>query len=149
MACDVEEVVPGGVACMNITVNPILDPGIEWEFHCPHGWDIIGHWGYGYSLRQSKGALRVFIDCTVKEDGAYWLHVSVSRKSWTPTHEDMALVKQAFIGDERYAYSVWPPLDKYVNIHKHCLHLWAKMDSTDGRVLPEFSSHVEGIGRSI
>jgi hypothetical protein len=35
----------------------------------------------------------------------------------------------------------------YVNIHKHCLHLWAKLDG--GAVLPEFSAVLAGIGRSI
>ena len=93
--------------------------------------------------------MRVIIDCEEKSDGFPWLHVSVSRKSWTPTHEDMAIVKLAFIGPEKYAYAVWPPTDKYVNIHPHCLHLWARLDLKDGRVLPEFSEILPEVGRSI
>ena len=58
-------------------------------------------------------------------------------------------VKLAFIGPEKYAYAVWPPTDKYVNIHPHCLHLWARLDLTDGRVLPEFSEILPEVGRSI
>ena len=84
----------------------------------------------------------------MKDDGEWWIHVSVSRKSWDPTHAEMRSVKLAFLG-ERYAYAVWPPSDKYVNIHTHCLHIWARVDHTNGRVLPEFSSVLEDVGRSI
>lgn len=118
-----------------------------WQFTCPPGWEVISRWGEGYALR-SEG-LRVIVDCERKSDGKYWLHVSVSRKDWSPSHEDMAKVKRSFIGDRRYAYSVWPPAKLYVNIHPNCLHLWALMESEDGRVLPEFSDEIEGIGKSI
>lgn len=113
----------------------------------PNGWRIVGRWGYGYTLQNGSG-LRAIIDCAMKEDGQFWVHVSVSRASRTPSHEDMAAVKRDFLGD-RYAYSVWPPAEKYVNIHAHCLHLWARADVCNGRVLPEFSSVLEEVGRSI
>jgi hypothetical protein len=121
---------------------------MSWEFKCPTGWYVFQRWGDGYTCLQKTGGLRVIIDCEVKSDGKEWIHVSVSRKSWTPSHEDMALVKRDFIGD-LYAYSVWPPREVYVNIHNHCLHLWALADGSDGRVLPEFSEVIEGIGRSV
>lgn len=120
----------------------------DWRFSCPSGWEFIQMWGDGYALRQKDGGLRVIVDCELKGDGSQWLHVSYSRKSWTPTHEDTVLVKRAFIGDDRYAYAVFPPASHYVNIHAHCLHLWARMEG-DGRVLPEFSAELEGLGRSI
>lgn len=120
-----------------------------WQFICPKGWVILHRWGDGFALREKDGGLRVLIDCEFKEDGAPWLHVSYSRKNWTPNHEDTVKVKLAFIGDSRYAYVVFPPKEKYVNIHSHCLHLWARMDTEDGRALPEFSAELEGIGKSI
>jgi hypothetical protein len=46
-----------------------------------------------------------------------------------------------------YAYAVFPPADRYVNIHPHCLHLWARLDGS--AVLPEFSEIVPGIGLSV
>lgn len=116
----------------------------QWDATPPRGWRVIQPWGNGLAL--TRGDLRVLIDCSEKADGKCWLHVSVSRVDRTPTHEEMASVKAAFLGD-RYAYSVWPPSDKYVNIHKHCLHLWARLDGAP--VLPEFDSILEGIGRSI
>jgi hypothetical protein len=120
-----------------------------WKFACPEGWEILGRWGDGFALRQQGGGLRVLIDCEFKSDGQPWLHVSYSRKDWTPNHADTLSVKQAFIGD-RYTYAVFPPSSLYVNIHEHCLHLWARMGGNDdGRVLPEFSGELENIGRSI
>jgi|KBSSwiStaDraftv2_1062776.scaffolds.fasta_scaffold182936_3 hypothetical protein len=119
----------------------------RWEFICPKGWTVIGRWGDGFQIRQNGGGLRVLVDCEFKDDGKPWLHVSYSRKDWTPSHADTVMVKADFIG-ERYAYAVMPPSSQYVNIHAHCLHLWACMEG-DGRVLPEFSAVVENVGRSI
>ncbi len=92
--------------------------------------------------------LRAIVDCEQKDDDRWWLHVSVSRAKTIPTHLDMARVKMAFIGEERYAYSVWPPRENYVNIHANCLHLWACIGDDDGRILPEFSADLGGV-RSI
>ncbi len=116
----------------------------KWDFKCPRGWRVLHPWGNGLALQH--GDLKVIIDCSPKKDGECWLHVSASRVNRTPSHEDMALIKTAFLG-ERYAYSVWPPSEKYVNIHKHCLHLWARLDGA--AVLPEFSDVIEGIGLSV
>jgi hypothetical protein len=118
-----------------------------WEFVCPKGWEVFGRWGYGFKVREIGGGIRLLVDCEYKSDGKPWLHVSYSRKDWTPSHEDTSKVKRAFIGD-RYAYAVFPPSSQYVNIHAHCLHLWACMEG-DGRVLPEFSAELESVGRSI
>lgn len=119
----------------------------DWQFECPKGWIVNSRWGFGFAC-QEPGGLRVLIDCERKDDGKIWLHVSYSRKHWVPTHADTCKVKNAFIGD-RYAYAVYPASEKYVNIHPNCLHLWACMDESDGRVLPEFSAVLPEIGRSI
>lgn len=119
-----------------------------WEFVCPKGWEVIGRWGDGFTVREKDGGLRVLVDCSFKDDGKPWLHVSYSRKHWIPSHGDTVKVKEAFIGGDRYAYAVFPPQSQYVNLHPNCLHLWACM-SEDGRVLPEFSDELENVGRSI
>jgi hypothetical protein len=116
----------------------------DWKFEVPKGWAIIRPWGEGFALREIGGGLRVIVDCEMRADGSPWLHVSYSRKDWTPTHDDTCKVKAAFIGD-RYAYAVFPPKSEYVNIHAHCLHLWARMEG-DGRVLPEFSAEIPELG---
>lgn len=126
----------------------MADKVSDWVFDIPSGWEIVEPWGGGYALREKNGGLRVLIDWETKADGCAWVHISVSRRSWTPTHEDMARVKDAFLGPQRYAYAVWVPAELHVNIHPHCLHLWHKLEG-DGRVLPEFSEILPGIGRSI
>jgi hypothetical protein len=129
---------------MNETESPVeVNP---WTFECPKDWEVLRPWGDGYAMRQKRGGLRAIVDCERKADGEYWIHVSVSRKDWNPSHDDMCLVKQAFLGD-RYAYAVYPPQDNYVNIHAHCLHLWARFDGKP--VLPEFSDVLPGVGLSI
>jgi hypothetical protein len=108
----------------------------------PKDWHYLNPWGEGHCFVHKNG-LRLIIDCEEKEDGKRWVHVSVSRKNYIPSHEDMCQVKEAFIGD-RYAYAVYPPQSEYVNIHPNCLHLWALAEG-DGRMLPEFSGQVAGI----
>lgn len=112
----------------------------------PADWHFLQSWGDGHCFVHRNG-LRVIVDCEPKSDGKRWLHVSVSRRKWIPSHDDMCLVKDAFVGD-RYAYAVFPPRDMYVNIHENCLHLWALAEG-DGIVLPEFSADISGIGRSV
>ncbi len=113
----------------------------------PPGWKLYKEWGLGYVLLHRNG-LRAIIDCEQKEDDRWWVHISVSRQRSTPTHEDMARTKWDFLGN-RYAYAVFPPTDLYVNIHTRCLHLWALIDDQQGKVLPEFSDELPGIGLSI
>jgi hypothetical protein len=115
-----------------------------WKHDVPNDWQFLQRWGDGYAF--AKGGLRVIVDCCEKEDGNQWIHLSYSRKNWAPSHADTILVKEAFLGN-RYAYSVLPPKERYVNIHANCLHLWARLDGTP--VLPRFDEVIEGVGRSI
>jgi hypothetical protein len=112
----------------------------------PKDWHFLQPWGDGHAFVHRNG-LRVLIDCEEKGDHRRWVHVSTSRKNWIPSHEDMCMVKAAFIGN-RYAYAVFPPIEKYVNIHHNCLHLWALAEG-DGRVLPEFSGQIQGLGITV
>ena len=118
----------------------------EFVFEVPIGFEFMQAWGDGWACRQKDGGLRVIVDCELKADGNEWIHVSYSRAKENPTHADTVRVKRAFLGD-RYAYAVFPPESQYVNIHAHCLHLWARADGS--AALPEFSAIVEGVGRSI
>lgn len=62
---------------------------MTWEFKCPVGWEVLHRWGDGCACRQIGGGLRAIVDCEIKADGSPWLHLSVSRKTYTPTHEDI------------------------------------------------------------
>ena len=55
-------------------------------------------------------------------------HVSVSAQNKTPTWEEMCFIKRQFWDDEDEVYQIHPKQSEYVNISKHCLHLWRRAD---------------------
>lgn len=69
--------------------------------------------------------------------GQWWLHVSVSRAKYIPSYEDLADVKRTFVTDAYQAVQVFPRRERHVNIHPHCLHLWACLEP-QGDGLPDF-----------
>lgn len=91
----------------------------------------------------SRKNLFVIFSVNHETDGKYWLHLSVSRSdsSKVPSYEDLVFVKKTFVGDDAYAYQVFPPKTKHVNLHPGVLHLW---HCFDGHVIPEFSRVVAG-----
>jgi hypothetical protein len=70
-------------------------------------------------------------------EGRWWLHASVSRKREMPSYWDMADLKAIFIGPDLQALQVFPRLERHVNIHPYCLHLWACLEP-EGDGLPDF-----------
>lgn len=59
-----------------------------------------------------------------------WEHVSVSLPDRCPTWQEMCWVKDLFFDHEECVVQFHPPKKEYVNMHKHCLHLW-KIVGTD------------------
>lgn len=64
--------------------------------------------------------------------GGGWEHVSVSpfKHRYTPTWEDMCLLKDMFFYDDECVVQFHPPKDQYVNNMPNCLHLWRPVDAT-------------------
>jgi DNA-directed RNA polymerase subunit RPC12/RpoP len=58
--------------------------------------------------------------------GAGWEHVSISptRKSYTPSWDDMCRLKDVFFKDDEAVIQIHPPKSEYVNNMPNCLHLW-------------------------
>lgn len=52
-----------------------------------------------------------------------------------PTYDDLCLLHRAVFKDG-YAYQVFAPPSRHVNIHQYALHLWGRSDGKP--VLPEF-----------
>jgi hypothetical protein len=73
-------------------------------------------------------------------DGKRWLHVSLARRDRMPSYEELAEVKEAFVGPRRQAVMVMPRRERHVNLHPYCLHLWCCLD-TKGDGLPDFGRH--------
>lgn len=110
----------------------------------PAGWQCAQRAEDGASWVNKTNGLTVIESVAREVDGRRWLHVSVSRAARVPTWEDLTLVRRTFVGEQREAYSVLPPADRYVNIHPRCLHLWACLDAPHGAVLPAFEGTIGG-----
>lgn len=88
-------------------------------------------------VKEANVNRRLAVLCTarVELDGQRWIHVSCARPDKIPTWNDMALVKRVFIGEERKAVQVMPPIAEHVNFHPRCLHLFSCLDRDP---LPDF-----------
>ncbi len=53
-----------------------------------------------------------------------WDHISVSFPNRDPSWEEMCIAKDVFFGEEERCVEYHPPRSEYVNLHKHCLHIW-------------------------
>lgn len=53
-----------------------------------------------------------------------WEHLSVSMPNRTPTWEQMCMMKDIFWNKNEACVEYHPPEEDYVNMHKHCLHIW-------------------------
>jgi hypothetical protein len=111
---------PWGVDLVRAIGTPL-----SWTVHA----DPVLHY------RKIGDSLLVLFSACIERDGKRWIHVSCSRPSRLPSWEDLREVKDTFIGRERKALQVIPPASEHINIHPHCLHLWACLDG-DG--LPDF-----------
>lgn len=92
----------------------------------PDGW-LMSRWdGHGSVIATAFTA----------EDVSEWLHASISYDEHLPTYTELATLHRAVFGDG-YAYQVFAPAIRHVNIHEHALHLWGRVDGWP--VLPEFT----------
>ncbi len=103
-------------------------------------WKLLErHAGGGAFLR---GTLKAVFSVSRFDDGRVWLHVSVcGRKGrgefYTPSFEELKRVKHDFIGEDKWAYQVFPSSKDYINHHPNVLHLYSLMDGTPA--LPDFT----------
>jgi len=129
---NLEKVEALAAALKERTPRPV--PAIE----LPAGWRVL-QMSSEFSLWVINPAreLRVMVSEATEKDGRLWRHVSASKPHRVPNYEEMCLVKNIFIGEEREAYQVGAPKSRHVSIHPYCLHWWCPMC---GPVLPDFSS---------
>ena len=65
---------------------------------------------------------KVIIISHESEDGGW--HLSVSTKNRLPSYEEMKDIRYKFLPNRINAVEIFPPREKFVNIHKFCRHLW-------------------------
>lgn len=86
--------------------------------------------------------LRILVSVAVERDAKLWLHVSFSRTSRLPSHDDLRWVKDVFCGTDKTALQVFPPKEQYCNYHPNTLHLFVCLT---GVVTPDFRPDPEGM----
>jgi hypothetical protein len=69
----------------------------------------------------------------VASENEDWQHISVSLSFRCPTWDEMCKVKDLFFDDEDIVVQFHPKKSQYINLAKHCLHLWRL---NDGRIFP-------------
>ena len=57
------------------------------------------------------------------DDEGGW-HLSMSHKNTMPTYEEMKDFRYKFLPNGINACEIFPPREKFVNIHPFCRHLW-------------------------
>ena len=86
---------------------------------------------------QDEGGVRVMgTKGCIYPGSEWWLHASIAWTDQMPDYDDLAMLKDAVFGPERWAYQVFPPEARHVNIHEFALHLWGRVDGQNE--LPEF-----------
>lgn len=108
----------------------------------PFGLKLVERQGDGAHWVAPLSGLSVIVSAAVEADGHAWGHLSVALRNRMPAWSEMRALKDAFVGD-REALTVYPRSSNYVNIHRHCLHLFWRLDGV--WPLPEFSGVVGGV----
>jgi hypothetical protein len=89
-----------------------------------------------------RSDLQVFFSVLRYHDGRTWIHVSVCgrtgpRRFHLPSWEDVKRVKVDFIGEDRWAYQVFPDARHYINQNPYVLHLFSLLEGE--QALPDFT----------
>lgn len=101
----------------------------DWQAPVPHGPD-------GWLLRAQDHTASVIVSAADIEDGGpVWVHASIARRDRMPDYDDLVLLHRAVWGDG-WAYQVFAPPARHINIHPYALHLWGRADGS--QALPDF-----------
>src|SRR4051812_19591977 len=89
----------------------------------------------GWHMRRLDQAGQIIATAAPMDDGLIWLHASLAYVNRLPEYSDLVLLHRAVFGDG-YAYQVFAPAAKHVDLHPYALHLWGRADGKPA--LPEF-----------
>jgi len=93
-------------------------------------------YGFAYDLAREKARVIVTLGAAGESDREDRVHASLSRPDRMPSYDDLVMLHHAVWGDTGYAYQVFAPRSRHVNIHPNALHLWGLLDGSPE--LPEF-----------
>lgn len=75
----------------------------------------------------------------------HWLHISVSRRTKTPTWQEMETARAELGYVDRLFIQMHPPRAHWLNLHQHCLHMFSRID---GDAIPRVLWEHQGDGSS-
>jgi hypothetical protein len=106
----------------------------------PPSWSIIEKMPAGRAFRRAN--IQVLFTVQKYEDRKIWLHCSACGRHnngsfFLPDWEQFKRVKNDFIGEDRWAYQVFPSAKKYINHNPYVLHLFALLEGEPA--LPDFT----------
>lgn len=106
----------------------------------PPSWNLVERLRAVGAFR--RGGIQVVFTVQRYGDGRIWVHASAcgrrgENSSFLPSWDDMKRVKNDFIGEDKWAYQVFPSAKDYVNQHAYVLHLYALLDGKPA--LPDFT----------
>jgi hypothetical protein len=90
----------------------------------------------GWSLVNRDRSSSVIVTCADWDHGD-WVHASIAHTDRDPTYAELTLLHRAVWQGRGFAYQVFAPDDRHINIHEHALHLWGRLDGYNA--LPDFS----------
>lgn len=95
-----------------------------------------------------RGNIQVLASVSREDDGNIWIHVSLCGRRgpnsyFLPSQEDVKRVKNDFIGENAWAYQVFPDEAHYINQNENVLHLWALLENRNA--LPDFTRGLNAI----
>lgn len=100
----------------------------------PEDWQLVKMGEDGYACKRRN--LGVIVSASKEKDNKIWWHISLSRKGgWLPDWNDVKVVKDCFVGTDKTAVIVLPPLSEYVNLNE-VHHIWHCLE---GDVTPDFT----------
>ena len=103
--------------------------------------------GVTWAVFERTDLLRVIVSVDPFGQGErckLWRHASLSRIDRMPSYQDIADVKEDFVGPANRAVMIFPPRAEHVNDHQFCLHLYHAVGNEDG--LPDFRVVNPGTG---
>jgi hypothetical protein len=103
-----------------------------------HSWRTPRRFGVdGWSMARYDGSASVIVTAA-EYDGIEWVHASIAHNDRTmPTYEELKLLHEAAFGTG-YAYQLFVPPTRHVNIHEYALHLYGRADGA--AVTPDFGA---------
>jgi hypothetical protein len=91
----------------------------------------------GWTMRRLDRRTSIIVTVADWND-VEWVHASIAHVDRMPDYPDLVRLHRAVWGSAGFAYQVFAAADEHVNIHKHALHLWGRLDGSN--VLPDFGA---------